>query len=111
MAGRPVISHCSGYHWSAWSPTVYNWIWPLLLRGWVFREPLLCSKAVYFGQERLLWECCEGIVDEYYGELTTMPGGWSHFYRLMTRLVAGLRGATEDMQGGFLSGRRAAAST
>ena len=87
---RLVISHRPNFHRPTWSPTVYKKIWPLLSRGWVFQERLLCPKTVYFGQERLLWECCEGIVDEYYGPLTTVPGSKSHFHRVITGLAAGL---------------------
>ncbi|KAK0614349.1 heterokaryon incompatibility protein-domain-containing protein [Immersiella caudata] len=90
-----VISYRPGFHRPAWSPTVYKKIWPLLSRGWVFQERLLCSKTVYFGQDRLLWECCEEIVDEYYGPLTTMPGSKSHFHRVITGLAAGLKGVAE----------------
>ncbi|KAK0638482.1 heterokaryon incompatibility protein-domain-containing protein [Cercophora newfieldiana] len=97
--GKLVISHRPGFNRPAWSPTVYKQIWPLLSRGWVFQERLLCSKTVYFGQDRLLWECCEEIVDEYFGPLTTVPGSKSHFHRVITGLAEGLGAAKEVAKG------------
>jgi len=86
-----VIQYRPGYQRPSWSPTVYKRIWPLLSRGWVFQERLLCSRTVYFGQDRLMWECCTGITDEFYGPLTTVPGSKSHFHRVITGIASSLR--------------------
>ncbi|KAK1751059.1 heterokaryon incompatibility protein-domain-containing protein [Echria macrotheca] len=83
-----VINYRPGYHRPAWSPTVYKTLWPLLSRGWVFQERLLCPRTVYIGQDRQLWECCDAIIDEFYGPLTTVPGSKSHFHRIITGIAA-----------------------
>ncbi|KAL3293788.1 HET-domain-containing protein [Colletotrichum asianum] len=69
-----VIQHTPGYIRPAWLPTHYKSVWPLLSRGWVFQERLLCPRTVYYGQDRLIWECCNGIEDEFYGPLATLLG-------------------------------------
>lgn len=90
-----IIQHRSGYLRPAWSPTVYKRIWPLLSRGWVFQERLLCCRTVYYGQERLLWECCDGIIDEFYGPLAVIPNSKAHFYRVITGIASSLSTETE----------------
>ena len=94
-----IISHRPNFHRPTWSPTLYKRIWPLLSRGWVFQERLLCRCTVYFGQERLLWECSSGIADEYYGPLTTVPGSKSHFFRLITGLASSSGGGVSKPSG------------
>ena len=95
-----IISHRPNFHRPTWSPTLYKRIWPLLSRGWVFQERLLCRCTVYFGQERLLWECSSGIIDEYYGPLTTVPGSKSHFFRLITGLASSSGGGVSKPSSG-----------
>lgn len=93
LSGSLIIQHLHGHIRPSWSPTVYKRVWPLLSRGWVFQERLLCPRTVYYGQDRLLWECCEGISDEFYGPLTTVPGSKMHFQRVITGIAESLRTA------------------
>ncbi|KAK1782160.1 heterokaryon incompatibility protein-domain-containing protein [Copromyces sp. CBS 386.78] len=37
---------------------------PLLRRGWVLQERLLTSRILYFGADRLYWECCRHTLSE-----------------------------------------------
>lgn len=37
---------------------------PLLRRGWVLQERLLTSRILYFGADRLFWECCRHTLSE-----------------------------------------------
>ncbi|KAH0428833.1 het domain-containing protein [Colletotrichum camelliae] len=93
-----VIQHTPGYIRPAWLPTHFKSVWPLLSRGWVFQERLLCPRTVYYGQDRLIWECCNGIEDEFYGALPTLSGSKVHFYRIITRLTDFLRGGWKLQQ-------------
>jgi hypothetical protein len=43
--------------------------WPLLSRGWVFQEQLLCTRNVYCGDKTLVWECSSQLCDELLGKL------------------------------------------
>lgn len=90
-----VIQHTPGYIRPAWLPTHYRSVWPLLSRGWVFQERLLCPRTVYYGQDRLIWECCNGVEDEFYGPLATLSGSKVHFHRIITRLTDFLLGGRE----------------
>ena len=94
-----VIQHLHGHIRPSWSPTVYRRVWPLLSRGWVFQERLLCPCTVYYGQDRLLWECCEGISDEFYGPLTTVPGSKMHFRRVITGIAESLLATALEPEG------------
>ncbi|KAK0702356.1 heterokaryon incompatibility protein-domain-containing protein [Lasiosphaeris hirsuta] len=91
-----VIQHRSGYLRPPWSPTMYKNVWPLLRRGWVYQERLLCPRTVYYGQDRLLWECCEGISDEFYGPMTIVPGSKVHFHRIITGISGSSRASSND---------------
>ncbi|KAJ4310526.1 hypothetical protein N0V84_010927 [Fusarium piperis] len=75
-----VIQSVPGFINKFWSPTAYKHIWPLLGRAWVFQERLLCSRNIYYGQDRLLWECCEGLEDEFSGRLVDSPRSKSRFH-------------------------------
>ena len=39
---------------------------PLLSRGWVVQERLLCSRMLHFGTRQILWECLELDASEVY---------------------------------------------
>ncbi|KAF4450516.1 HET-domain-containing protein [Fusarium austroafricanum] len=66
---RLVVQEVAGCLTRGWAPTSYKDAWPLLSRAWVFQESLLCPRNIYYGQSRLMWECCEKLQDELCGEL------------------------------------------
>lgn len=38
---------------------------PLNRRGWVFQERALAPRTIYFGRERIFWECCQGAASSF----------------------------------------------
>jgi hypothetical protein len=42
------------------------WDLPLQTRGWVFQERLLARRTLYFGKDRIYWECNKGTQNEYH---------------------------------------------
>jgi Heterokaryon incompatibility protein (HET) len=38
---------------------------PLNLRGWVFQERALAPRTLYFGRERIYWECCQSAASSF----------------------------------------------
>ncbi|RSL51295.1 hypothetical protein CEP54_011493 [Fusarium duplospermum] len=91
-----VIQSAPGYVNKFWSPTTYKHIWPLLSRAWVFQERLLCSRNIYYGQDRLLWECCEGLEDEFSGRLMDSPRSKSRFHSVFAGIQGNSRGREHD---------------
>ncbi|KAF2647059.1 HET-domain-containing protein [Lophiostoma macrostomum CBS 122681] len=43
----------------------YIWTLPLQQRGWVFQERLLSPRTLYFGRDRIYWECNQGTCNEF----------------------------------------------
>ncbi|PQE03455.1 heterokaryon incompatibility protein [Rutstroemia sp. NJR-2017a BVV2] len=41
------------------------WSLPLQKRGWVIQERLMAPRALYFGRDRIYWECKERVQNEY----------------------------------------------
>lgn len=89
-----VVQSAPGFVNKFWSPTTYKHIWPLLSRAWVFQERLLCSRNIYYGQDRLLWECCEGLEDEFSGRLMDSPRSKSRFHSVF----AGIQGSSQGRE-------------
>ncbi|RSL85526.1 hypothetical protein CEP51_003296 [Fusarium floridanum] len=91
-----VFQSAPGFVNKFWSPTTYKHIWPLLSRAWVFQERLLCSRNIYYGQDRLLWECCEGLEDEFSGRLMDSPRSKSRFHSVFAGIQGSSRGREHD---------------
>lgn len=79
-----VVQHVAGIMTKFWSPNSYKGLWPLLTRAWVFQERLLCPRNVYYGHDRLLWECCEEVHDEFYGPLEHSPRSKERFHAIFS---------------------------
>ncbi|KAF7546918.1 hypothetical protein G7Z17_g8097 [Cylindrodendrum hubeiense] len=77
-----VIQNVPGFISRFWSPNTYKDYWPLLSRAWAIQERLLCSRNLYFGQDRLMWECCEMVEDEFWGLLDNSARSKSRFYAI-----------------------------
>lgn len=75
-----VVQDNVGFATRFWAPNTYKDAWPLLSRAWVFQERLLCPRNIYYGQNRLLWECCEGLQDEFCGTLRESPRSKAQFH-------------------------------
>lgn len=41
------------------------WKLPLNRRGWVIQERLMAPRTLYFGKDRIYWECNEKLCNEY----------------------------------------------
>lgn len=91
-----VIQSAPGFVNKFWSPTTYKQIWPLLSRAWVFQERLLCPRNIYYGQDRLLWECCHGLEDEFSGPLVDSPRSKSRFHPVFAGIQGSLGGRERD---------------
>jgi Heterokaryon incompatibility protein (HET) len=50
-----------------WDPAVEDY--PISRRAWVVQERFLSRRVVYFGQEELVWECCEDRATETWPSL------------------------------------------
>ncbi|KAF2659615.1 HET-domain-containing protein [Lophiostoma macrostomum CBS 122681] len=54
--------------WIAHSNPPASWLkqdaWPLLKRGWVYQERMLCTRNIYLGHSNLVWECNATHLDE-----------------------------------------------
>jgi hypothetical protein len=67
-----IVQDRPGFVTQFWSPSLYKTTWPLLSRAWVYQERLLCPRNVYYGPNRLMWECCESTEDEFFGQMPHM---------------------------------------
>lgn len=45
--------------------------WPLFNRAWVFQERILSLRNLFYGNEFMVWECCELFCDELVGTTST----------------------------------------
>ena len=66
---------------------------PLIKRAWVLQERLLAPRVLHFGQNELLWECCEMEASETYpkGLLPALAMGTSPHFKRLDPLVEGRR--------------------
>ncbi|KAK7408823.1 hypothetical protein QQX98_009009 [Neonectria punicea] len=85
-----IVQHNPNFLNKFWSPSTYKQVWPLLSRAWVFQERLLCPRNIYYGQDRLLWECCQGLEDEFSGPLVDSPRSKNRFHAVF----AGVQGSS-----------------
>ncbi|CAM1500499.1 Fc.00g096610.m01.CDS01 [Cosmosporella sp. VM-42] len=77
-----IVQHTPGSLKQFWSPNTHKKTWPLLSRAWVFQERLLCSRNVYYGHQRLLWECCQTLDDEFYGQTDNSAQSKQRFHAI-----------------------------
>ncbi|KAH7129826.1 heterokaryon incompatibility protein-domain-containing protein [Dactylonectria estremocensis] len=91
-----IVQGAPGYINKFWSPTTYKQVWPLLSRAWVFQERLLCSRNIYYGQDRLLWECCQGLDDEFSGPLVDSPRSKTRFHSVFAGIQGDSLGRQHD---------------
>ncbi|KAI1176139.1 heterokaryon incompatibility protein-domain-containing protein [Nemania sp. FL0916] len=61
--------------------------WPLLMRGWVFQERFLCPRNVCIGGVRLMWECCETVIDEFARDNSHIKPSKPNFYDMFIRVA------------------------
>lgn len=66
---------------------------PLIKRAWVLQERLLAPRVLHFGQNELLWECCEMEASEAYpnGLIPAMTIGTASHFKRLDPLVEGRR--------------------
>jgi hypothetical protein len=76
------VQHGAGYLSLFWSANSSKESRPLLSRAWVFQKRLLCPRTVYYGQNRILWECCEKLSDEFYGRFSHTPRSKEQFHAI-----------------------------
>ncbi|KAI1812054.1 heterokaryon incompatibility protein-domain-containing protein [Poronia punctata] len=65
---------------ASWSTEAYRRVCSLLSRAWVFQERILCPRTVYYGHDRLLWDCCETFNEEFTGRLPYVPRSKGQIY-------------------------------
>ncbi|KAH8589838.1 heterokaryon incompatibility protein-domain-containing protein [Bisporella sp. PMI_857] len=92
-----VVQPFAGAIHGSWSTEAYRRACSLLSRAWVFQERLLCPRAIYYGHDRLLWECCETFNDEFSGPMPYVPRSKAQIYSAFSGVaqnqsLAGLRG-------------------
>ncbi|KAK2604010.1 hypothetical protein QQS21_003846 [Conoideocrella luteorostrata] len=75
-----VVQQFAGALHASWSTEAYKRKCSLLSRAWVFQERLLCPRTIYYGNDRLLWECCETFIDEFSGPLPYVPRSKAQIY-------------------------------
>ncbi|KAF4627445.1 hypothetical protein G7Y89_g10711 [Cudoniella acicularis] len=75
-----VVQPVAGAIHGSWSTEAYRRVCSLLSRAWVFQERLLCPRTIYYGHDRLLWECCETFNDEFSGPMPYVPRSKAQIY-------------------------------
>ncbi|PQE06166.1 Heterokaryon incompatibility protein [Rutstroemia sp. NJR-2017a BBW] len=73
--------------YSSWSTEGYRKVCSLLSRAWVFQERLLCPRTIYYGHDRLLWECCETFDDEFSGPMPQVPRSKAQLYSVFSGMT------------------------
>ncbi|KAH7125901.1 heterokaryon incompatibility protein-domain-containing protein [Dactylonectria macrodidyma] len=97
-----VVQHVPGFISRFWSPNTYKDYWPLLSRAWAIQERLLCPRNLYYGQDRLMWECCEMVEDEFWGPLDNSARSKGRFYAIFAGVenhASGSRSMFESFRG------------
>lgn len=79
-AAALVVQPAAGAIHGSWSTEAYRRVCSLLSRAWVFQERLLCPRTVYYGHDKLLWECCETFNDEFSGPMPYVPRSKAQIY-------------------------------
>ncbi|RYP40398.1 hypothetical protein DL767_001753 [Monosporascus sp. MG133] len=82
-----VVQPFAGAMHGSWSTEGYRRVCSLLSRAWVFQERLLCSRTIYYGHDRLLWDCCETFNDEFSGPMPYVPRSKAHIYSALSGLT------------------------
>ncbi|RYP75127.1 hypothetical protein DL771_002588 [Monosporascus sp. 5C6A] len=75
-----VVQPVAGAIHGSWSTEAYRRVCSLLSRAWVFQERLLCPRTIYYGHDRLLWDCCETFNDEFSGPMPYVPRSKAQIY-------------------------------
>ncbi|RYP63314.1 hypothetical protein DL770_009416 [Monosporascus sp. CRB-9-2] len=75
-----VVQPVAGAMHGSWSTEAYRRVCSLLSRAWVFQERLLCPRTIYYGHDRLLWDCCETFNDEFSGPMPYVPRSKAQVY-------------------------------
>lgn len=71
---------------------------PLLRRGWVLQERLLTSRILYFGADRLFWECCHHTLSESWPIRRTNPAKLTYRFSSKGKFRALLESSASDSQ-------------
>jgi hypothetical protein len=82
-----VVSYNRSATYSSWSTEGYRKVCSLLSRAWVFQERLLCPRTIYYGHDRLLWECCETFNDEFSGPMPQVPRSKAQLYSVFSGIA------------------------
>ncbi|PQE27776.1 hypothetical protein CJF31_00010048 [Rutstroemia sp. NJR-2017a BVV2] len=82
-----VVSYNRSATYSSWSTEGYRKVCSLLSRAWVFQERLLCPRTIYYGHDRLLWECCETFDDEFSGPMPQVPRSKAQLYSVFSGMT------------------------
>ncbi|RYP10423.1 hypothetical protein DL765_008119 [Monosporascus sp. GIB2] len=82
-----VVQPFAGAMHGSWSTEGYRRVCSLLSRAWVFQERLLCSRTIYYGHDRLLWDCCETFNDEFSGPMPYVPRSKAQIYSAFSGLT------------------------
>ncbi|KAH7258677.1 heterokaryon incompatibility protein-domain-containing protein [Fusarium solani] len=90
-----LVQNAPGWIGSSWASMTEDDLWPLLSRGWVFQERILCPRNVYYGGPRLLWECCEGVKDELLGQPVNVSRTKQDFYSIFSGFETILHGVDQ----------------
>ncbi|WAO92468.1 HET domain-containing protein [Fusarium falciforme] len=90
-----LVQNAPGWIGSSWASMTQDDLWPLLSRGWVFQERILCPRNVYYGGPRLLWECCEGVKDELLGQPVNVSRSKQDFYSIFSGFETILHGVDQ----------------
>jgi len=81
LSPTPVlVQPVAGAIHGSWSTEAYRRVCSLLSRAWVFQERILCPRTVYYGHDRLLWDCCETFNDEFTGPMPYVPRSKAQVY-------------------------------
>ncbi|KAF2736029.1 HET-domain-containing protein, partial [Polyplosphaeria fusca] len=87
---RPKARSLRGVYLSlAVSETTVDWLepkkWPLFNRAWVFQERILSPRNLYYGNEAMVWECCELFCDELVGTAPTALEAYTHGTEILSK--------------------------
>ncbi|RYO87095.1 hypothetical protein DL762_004399 [Monosporascus cannonballus] len=82
-----VVQPVAGAIHGSWSTEGYRSVCSLLSRAWVFQERLLCPRTIYYGYNRLLWDCCETFNDEFSGPMPYVPRSKGQIYSALSGLT------------------------
>ncbi|KAF2112964.1 heterokaryon incompatibility protein-domain-containing protein [Lophiotrema nucula] len=71
------------------SKVTVDWLqpktWPLFNRAWVFQERILSSRNLYYGNQAMVWECCELFCDELVGTTSTALDTYTHGTEILSK--------------------------